>query len=521
MHKRKKTFWKVFINPLLFGTYPLISLTAKNSIEIHISDGYRALAYCLLGIVSLTLLLLWLYRDEQKASLVSTTILFFFFSYGYILFALQQINSKLGNHFFGLGITLVFLSLIILAVKVLKRNWEPITNTLTVVGLVALMLPAYKIISIEINAARFRKDYVPLEMSAPSLTASESQKYPDIYYIILDAYGRDDTLRSLFGLDNSEFIDSISDMGFFVGRCSRSNYSMTRLSLSSSLNMNYLDDLIDLSTSDNGNAIALGHIIKHSLTREFLEEIGYQTYAFETGYVWTQIEDADFYLSITNTHDEITPLNQTRNTFEDLLLQTSILSSMYSFQNFLPAYLIPNLNQHEILHRNQVLFDFDQLEKIPTMPGNKFVFAHIVSPHYPFVFTKDGSFPDDTSNEAKAYTDQLLYINTRVIQVIHKIIDVSDEPPIIILQGDHGPQIENSLEEMKILNAYFLPDVDIEDIPTSISPVNTFRIVFNNYFGMDYPLLENLSYASSTHTPYDFTIVFDDRPDCPVYSNPE
>jgi hypothetical protein len=521
MKTRKKSFWKAFINPILFGTYPLISMTAKNSVEIHISEGYRALIYCLVGIVSLTLLLLWVYRDEYKASLVSTAILFIFFSYGYIRFAFQQISPNLGNHYFGLGFSLVFVGLVVLAVKTLKKNWETITNTLTVIGIVALLLPAYKIISVELNAARFRSEYVAPEISVPSPEPFETQSYPDIYYIILDAYGRDDALQNLFGLDNSEFLDTISEMGFYVGRCSRSNYSLTRLSLSSSLNMNYLEDVIDLSASDNGNAIALGHIIKHSLVRKFLEGLGYQTFAFETGYVWTQIEDADFYLSIENTHSEITPLNQTQNKFESLLLQTSILSAISSFQDFLPEYLIPDLNQHEILHRDQVLFDFDQLEKIPNMPGNKFVFAHIVSPHYPFVFAKEGSIPDDTSNEAKAYSDQLLYLNTRVIQMIQKIIAASDEPPIIILQGDHGPQVENSTEKMKILNAYFLPGINTDGFPPDISPVNTFRIIFNAYYGTEFPLLENISYFSHTQTPYDFAVILDNRPDCPAYTNAE
>jgi hypothetical protein len=58
---------------------------------------------------------------------------------------------------------------------------------------------------------------------------------PDIYYIILDAYGRADTLQSLFDYDNSEFLDFLEAKGFYVADCAQSNYSQTILSLSSSL----------------------------------------------------------------------------------------------------------------------------------------------------------------------------------------------------------------------------------------------------------------------------------------------
>ena len=36
--------------------------------------------------------------------------------------------------------------------------------------------------------------------------------------------------------------------------------------------------------------------------------------------------------------------------------------------------------------------DLEKLAEIPSIPGKKFVFAHIVSAHRPFVFSGDGSF---------------------------------------------------------------------------------------------------------------------------------
>src|SRR3970282_1068515 len=68
---------------------------------------------------------------------------------------------------------------------------------------------------------------------------------PDIYYIILDGYARDDILRKFYQLDNRDFLDRLGELGFYVAGCAQSNYAQTQLSLASSLNFAYLDSLGD------------------------------------------------------------------------------------------------------------------------------------------------------------------------------------------------------------------------------------------------------------------------------------
>ena len=70
--------------------------------------------------------------------------------------------------------------------------------------------------------------------------------------------------------------------------------------------------------------------------------------------------------------------------------------------------------------------------------------------------------------------------------MIDEILSKSDVAPIIILQGDHG-------NEHKILNAYYFPREDYDLLYETISPINSFRIVFNLYFDADYELLEDES----------------------------
>ena len=61
-----------------------------------------------------------------------------------------------------------------------------------------------------------------------------------------------------------------------------------------------------------------------------------------------------------------------------------------------------------------------------------------------------------------------------------------------------------------ILSAYYLPDKEISGLYPSISPVNTFRLIFNLYFGTSHTLLpdESYCYRDEDH-PYDLFSITD------------
>jgi hypothetical protein len=156
-----------------------------------------------------------------------------------------------------------------------------------------------------------------------------------------------------------------------------------------------------------------------------------------------------------------------------------------------------------------------------SVSGPKLVFAHVLVPHLPFVFNADGSVQQDenyyrdSSNPInddyyqKGYTAQIQFINSRILPILKMIINESRVPPVIILQGDHGVRDFN---RPAILNAYYLPGAAQQLYPT-ITPVNTFRLVLDQYFGAHYGLLQDMSYT----TPLDvfrFTPLEEDSPDC-------
>jgi hypothetical protein len=105
-----------------------------------------------------------------------------------------------------------------------------------------------------------------------------------------------------------------------------------------------------------------------------------------------------------------------------------------------------------------------------------------------------------------------------LMKTIDEILTRSEIPPVIIIQGDHGPgayfewqslKQTNLKERMTILNAVHFPGGVQGLLYSSISPVNTFRVVFNRYFGQDFDLCDDRAYFSKWGRPFEFTEVTD------------
>ncbi len=180
--------------------------------------------------------------------------------------------------------------------------------------------------------------------------------------------------------------------------------------------------------------------------------------------------------------------------------------------------------------RERILNHFEKLAEVATLPGPKFVLAHIISPHPPYLFGADGrrvpasplSLKGQIWLDREKYRDQLIFINQKVKTAVAAILTAAETPPVIILQGDHGtastiyepggggwtrPTPAKLRERFRILNAIHLPADDRKYLYDTLSPVNIFRLIFNRYFGADYPLLEERSFYSTYQLPYQFTDV--------------
>ena len=513
---------ELVLHPFLAAIYPALALLGNNINQIRPGNAFRSLALALVAIVLLLILYRFILRDWHRAGMLCSLTAILFFSYGHVYQVIRNsfpFGIALARHrwLIPLLVTIWLFGLWIVAKRVQKPR--SITRGLNILLLFLLIVPTFQLVEFGIRSSRAWSEPAP-ELKFSSIQPKELDFLPDIYYIILDGYGRQDMLAEYYGYDNSAFLQWLSEAGFVVAQKSQSNYAQTELSLASSLNMDYLQSLRDDFREDSTDRSMLWPMISGSAFRRVLEGIGYQIVAFETGFNWTQVEDADFYITRnTGVIGEFYAFGQ-MNAFEALLFQNSAFLIMTDAAIVLPKIFTPDFQAPLRDHRERILFVLDKLNETPTIKSPKFTFVHLVVPHAPFVFAPDDDvilpkfftladteeLKDDVSYIA-GYINQVEFINHEMQSVLSTILADSTMPPIIILQGDHGPGRFSASGRMAILNAYYLPDRPNSLIFEKISPVNTFRIVLNEYFGADYALLEDISYFSTYDTPYDFNII--------------
>jgi hypothetical protein len=473
--------------PVLFAGFCVLALMAHNVREIALVDMWPSLFYGLLLSAAIFGAARFLVRDWHRAALVAFAFLFVFFTYGQVYDLLQ--DATLGNVYLSRHRTLLILYGLILAFVIywiLRKGEKAEASTywLNLLSIYLLIYPAFIVASNAVQQFLAYRSALRVQAASPRTTHSAQ---PDIYYIILDSYGREDVLREQLGHDNSAFLNALRERGFYVADCSQSNYAYTEYSLSSTLNYDYLDQL------DVNNQVERIAALKRSAVRSFLEAQGYRIVSAASGWDMTEWKDADLYLDFERTYSALPE-------FEKLTMDTTLLRIISDF-NVFNINRVTNNN-----HRSRVLSLLEHLKRLPAEEGNLFTFAHFVIPHPPYRFGPNGEWLEGRPADLEsAYVNQVLFINREILQVIDVILATSETPPIIIVQGDHGPPPQlapSAAEKMPILNAYYLPGVDTDQVLyPSISPVNSFRVVLNSFFGKDLPLLEDISYYAPNEHP--------------------
>lgn len=503
--------------PVIFALTPLFFLFAHNITELALFEPQISIRLILPA--GLIILSTWsvlrinqlLLRSPHKAGLMTTLLAALFFGYGsfyavlveswgiYELFSIQA-GLTFGYNKLYLVCCLLLLLPTFYGLKRSTRNFQRCTIFCNRFALVLLAISCAQIVIVEAQRL-VRRGTSVTPAAAPQRSApTATVQFPDIYYIILDAYASDDVLRAEFNYDNHDFTAYLQDKGFYVATASRSNYPFTVLSLASTLNLDYLDALTDVAgTTLNDQSIAID-LIEHNTVQRFLKAHGYTFIHFKTIFAPTaRNRNADWEVDCE------------RGVIRDRFLKLFLSITVFD----------PIVRRFSGSKREEIACQFSTLAEFPCTPGPRFIFAHIIAPHEPYVFDAQGNEVDKIQQTRyqgnrrfepegrQLYVQQLQYINLKMKELIETILSHSRTPPIIIVQADHGARIPTARHPeplwFSILNAYYLPARNTSALYSAISPVNSFRLIFNLYFNTTYRLLPDRSYFSDIYrTPYQF-----------------
>ncbi len=501
----------LILHPFLFALFPVLFLYSHNVEQVSFHEvlppAFIAIAGAFLLLVSAKLVL----KDYQKSAIVVSVFLFLFFLHGHlygIAYGWEIAGFVIGRSSLIVLFEVVIFAVSAIAISRLRIQLDGLTKIINVISIVLIAACLMGIGSSKImtkNVWANIKEREKLELNTSPCPPRVDSR-PDIYYLIFDRYPAADTLQKSYGYDNSGFIDYLTGKGFYVAEESTANYLKTRLSLASSLSMEYVNYLSGIVGKESRDLLPLRLVIQDNRAARFLKSIGYKY--IHLGSHWEPTR--------TNRNADENWDRYSMPEFSTLLLQTTALYHLGMKLGF--------IDERNRCKYNRVLYKFDRLPEIKEIDGPVFVFGHFIIPHRPHVFDRDGNYVPVKEvmekEEKTGFIDQLIFTNKKIKEFLDGLLAGDGQRPIIILQADEGPlpsgiikvrlegdyedfdwkssaSREDLQEKFRIFNAYYLPGVNKTGLYPSITPVNSFRLLFNLYFHTCFKLLPDINYAST------------------------
>lgn len=464
------------LQPILFAIYFVIFLYNENLDELIFADLLLPFAVIIPIVLLFSIVIGLIIKNDTKSILSSSffTILFFV----YIPLHNVLYEFQIGRHVILLLIFFVCSLIVIFFFIKSKKNFDKLLQISYVIVLVLIIF--------NISEISFYSNISSITMNENLIQSFSinKQDYRDVYHIILDEHAGTDALQQYYNYNNSKFDNSLRNMGFFIPEKSLSNYLSTYLAIPSILNMDYIEQEFDPQEKESN--ILVDKMVRNNVVTKIFEENGYQ---------------------IIYSYNEYN-LKPTNNSAHELC-NTSIGSTQ--FMTFIldntPIFIVQSLieqgNYSPFVQNRLCVFN-----ELPFLDeeflGPIFVHAHVLLPHYPFIFSSDGSInpyqTQMTRDEFDSlYLSQLMYTDSLVLELVEKLL-AKEPQPIILIQSDHVDRQEETDNSngysFSNFAAYYFPNVELKtnDYPL-LTPVNSFRILFNNNFGTNYDLLENKMYV--------------------------
>lgn len=325
-------------------------------------------------------------------------------------------------------------------------------------------------------------------------TYDSTRPSPSIYFIVLDAFTSSSCLKKEFNYDNAELDSFLTRKGFYLVERSKSNYPVTPYSIASTLNFSYLKDEVTAQEMNARDRLRGVTSVGANRLVPYLEKKGYNIFNHSIFHLnGHPVQGADYFY----------PLKEKMLSDQTFWgrIQRDILWNFISLTGGMSSKTI-----HKEAVKHSTDFVYDKLHGLKTAAGfpstkPKFVYCHVMAPHGPYIFHQDGTFVQDSIyvriDDKKAYLNQLIYTRQLLKSAINTIFKKDTLNKIIVVAGDHGYRDYGVKEKIpqtfENLHAIYFYDKNYQSLHDTLTPVNTFRIVLNQYFHEQLVLLRDTS----------------------------
>ncbi len=459
------------------------------------SAYYLGLSLALFGVGKLLL------KTNNRAAIWASILLtiFFFFGAFHDFVKTSTFFSIISSYSILLPLILIIIIVSAIVLKRNKANQVRMTAYLNAVMLFLILLEL-QVNIYQLASNKKGKNNLTYGSVMPvinTLDLPDSAK-PDIYFIIFDEYANTNSLHKYLGYNNSQLDSLLLKKGFFIANHSTSNYNSTPHSLASTLNLQYLN--ADLEGYPYAPSITLKaqQTIAESFFPKTLSAAGYKLINNSIfDFAGTKsLREPFFNFDIKNI---LTLETLWGRIHKDIWWNVSLrLHTEQEIEKAITERALPMRNQNT----SNIDHTLQQLKTRDTRPV--FVYTHLILPHSPFIYTKDGAIRTLSIHDHEPgpvmdslYLQQLQYSNTIIDSITSVIVNTpSSRPKVVVIAGDHGyrhPQAGNKVRDKEFanLNTIYFSDKNYSMLSDSMSSVNIFRIISNKYFDAKLPLLKD------------------------------
>jgi hypothetical protein len=471
-------------HPFLLAAASVLALFANNMKEAALVDILPSLGAVLGFALVVVLVLGALFRGfgPRTALLASIVVIGSLFYARLHFWTNQSLGGGLPYGLFLLGFFLV----LGVAFVLVARTHRDLRLPHTVLNGIALIMVASPLA--QVAWYKWHHARPGLVAEAGNERPAKTDDRPDIYYLIFDRYASPATLQRYYGFDDTPIVDFLQAEGFYVAPGSHANYLKTAHSIASTFQMDYLDFLADEEGHRSSDWQAIYGLLGEHRVARFLKSAGYR-YA-QVGSWWSPTQ--------ANAYADFNPRFGFRE-FDSIYVRDRALAPILGM--VAPESSYARSLQWDSGQCQRVRWQIEQIKKAADGTEPTFVFGHLLLPHEPYVFDPDGNCLTEEQSRARGtrqgYLEQVQYANKVIRDLVTSLRGRDSKPPVINIQADECPFPETDVGDkrmwqdatrdelqikMGILNAYYFPDGDYSLLYPTITPVNSFRMLFDKYF---------------------------------------